>query len=77
MQESEKTEAHKEPEPVRNWRWRVSWQEGIYYQIVCFEAETSDKAADLFQTWLALHNTTIPMNVRFHVELPNFPGLNT
>lgn len=47
--------------------WRVSWQEGIYFQTVCFQAGTPQKAVDLFQAWLDLHGTAIPARVQFEV----------
>lgn len=47
--------------------WRVSWQEGIYHQILCFPARTPQEAVDLFQAWLYLHGTAIPARVQFEV----------
>ncbi|MGH2479110.1 MAG: hypothetical protein ACRDHW_05590 [Ktedonobacteraceae bacterium] len=55
--------------PVRNWLWRVSWREGIYRPMLCFEASTAEEAVRLFQAWLLIHALSLPAGVHFEVHV--------
>lgn len=69
MQEHNTTYANTSIQSTRNRKWRISWQEGTYRQTLSFEADSPQKAVDLFQAWLHLHGMAIPAQVQFEVIL--------
>ena len=69
VQETNTTSSDTDAQSVRNWLWRVSWREGVYHPMLCFEAHTAEEAVRLFQAWLLIHALTLPAGVHFEVHV--------